>query len=58
MLVVYFGDDDRTKGVVPSHTLGWLRDMHEGLEREAENVGESVFFVSASWFTARSSRGP
>ena len=51
VLVVYFGDDDRTKGVVPSHTLGWLRDMHEGLERETRKNVTRIVFVNASWFT-------
>lgn len=52
VVVVYFGDDDRTKGVVPSHTLGWLREMHDGLERETRKNVTKIVFVNASWFAS------
>jgi len=52
VVVVYFGDDDRTKGVVPSHTLGWLREMHDGLERETRKNVTKIIFVNASWFAS------
>lgn len=52
VVVVYFGDDDRKKGVVPSHTLGWLREMHDGLERETRKNVTKIVFVNASWFAS------
>lgn len=52
VVVVYFGDDDRTKGVVPSNALHWLRDVHDALEYKVRKNVDKIIFVNASWITS------
>lgn len=49
VVVVYFGDDDRTKGVVPTHSLNWLGDLHDKLEYQVRKNVKKIVFVNATW---------
>jgi hypothetical protein len=49
VVVVYFGDDDRTKGVVPTHSLNWLGDLHDKLAYAVRKNVKRIVFVNASW---------
>ena len=45
-VVVYFGCDDRAKGVVPSGAVQWLRDIHDSLPRTSKKNVKKVVFVN------------
>ena len=49
VVVVYFGDDDRTKGVVPTHSLNWLGDLHDKLAYAVRKNVQKIVFVNATW---------
>jgi len=51
-VVIYFGNNDRTKGVVPSNTLNWLHDVHETLTYPVKKNVRRVAFVNASWIAS------
>lgn len=51
-VVIYFGNDDRTKGVVPSNTLNWLHDVHETLTYPVKKNVRRIAFVNASWIAS------
>ncbi|CEF97812.1 CRAL-TRIO domain [Ostreococcus tauri] len=52
VVVVYFGNGDRTEGVVPTHALNWLSDVHGALEYRVRKNVEKIVFVNASWLTS------
>ena len=49
VVVVYFGDDDRSKGVVPTHSLNWLGDLHDKLAYAVRKNVQRIVFVNATW---------
>ena len=51
-VVIYFGNNDRTKGVVPSNTLNWLHDVHETLTYPVKKNVRRIAFVNASWIAS------
>ena len=51
-VVIYFGNNDRTKGVVPSNALNWLHDVHETLTYPVKKNVRRVAFVNASWIAS------
>jgi hypothetical protein len=51
-VVIYFGSNDRTKGVVPSKSLQWLSDVHEGLSHAVRKNVQRIVFVNCSWVTS------
>ena len=51
-VVIYFGSNDRTKGVVPSNTLNWLHDVHETLTYPVKKNVRRIAFVNASWIAS------
>jgi len=51
-VVIYFGNNDRTKGVVPSNALNWLHDVHGTLTYPVKKNVRRVAFVNASWIAS------
>jgi hypothetical protein len=51
-VVVYFGCDDRAKGVVPSGAVQWLRDIHDSLPRTSKKNVKKVVFVNVPFLAS------
>jgi len=51
-VVVYFGNDDRSRGVVPSGAVQWLREIHDSLSYPVRKNVKKIVFVNVPFFAS------